>query len=51
MLHVPNENPDGIKGKKNLIHGRTLNLLPFFFNHQKHYICTFSENCRPTLMY
>lgn len=30
MLHVPNENPDGIKGKKNLIHGRTLNLLPFF---------------------
>lgn len=30
MLHVPNENPDGIKGEKNLIHGRTLNLLPFF---------------------
>lgn len=26
---------------------RTFNLLPFY--HQKHYICTFSENCSPTL--
>lgn len=29
------------------IHDRTFNLLPFY--RQKHYICTFSENCSPTL--
>ncbi len=31
-----------------LVRDRTFNLLPFFY-HQKHYICTFSENCSPTL--
>lgn len=29
------------------IHDRTFNLLPIY--HQKHYICTFSENCSATL--
>lgn len=51
MLHVPNENPDGIKGKKKSDTWQNIEFITFFFNHQKHYICTFSENCRPTLMY